>query len=69
MTMITGNQIPLFRLLVLRGGLKLEIKGLGPSKGRSCAAIIREMMGSKTRDRTALLLEFEQWMGRDGVPS
>lgn len=69
MTMITGNQIPAFRLMVLRGGLELEIKGLRVSKGRPCAAIIREMIGSKTRDKTALLLEFEQWMERDWVPS
>lgn len=68
MTMITGNQIPAFRLMVLRGGLELEIKGLRVSKGRSCATIIREMIGSKTRDKTALLREFEQWMERDWIP-
>ena len=67
MTMITGNQIPAFRLMVLRSGLELEIKGLS-RKGRSCAAIIREMIGSTTRDKTALLREFEQWMERDWVP-
>jgi len=64
MTMIIGNQIPLFRLMVLRSGLTLEIKGLRVSNGRSCAAIIREMIGSKTSDKTALLLEFEQWLER-----
>lgn len=69
MTMITGNQIHAFRLMVLRSGLTLEIKGLRISRGRSCAAIIREMIGSKTRDKTALLFEFEQWMERDGVPA
>ena len=68
MTMITGNAIPAYRLMVLRSGLELEIKGLRHT-GRSCATIIREMIGSKTRDKTALLLEFEQWMERDWVPA
>lgn len=69
MTMITGNAIPAYRLMVLRSGLELEIKGMTRKGGRSCAAIIREMIGSKTRDKTALLREFEQWMERDWIPA
>lgn len=67
MTMITGNAIHAYRLMVLREGLELEIKGM-TRKGRSSATIIRKMIGSKTRDKAALLREFEQWMERDWVP-
>lgn len=39
-TVITGSDIDLFRLLALRGRLKLEISGLR-FRGRSTASILR----------------------------
>ena len=43
---ITGDSIPLFRLLALRGRLRLEIKGLG-FRGKSTSAILKQEFGWK----------------------
>jgi len=50
-TIITGDKIQGTRILVLRSGLRLEIKGLG-RRGRSCYSIIKEEFGFKgSRER------------------
>jgi hypothetical protein len=41
------NQIPLFRLIVLRQALKLEILGMHRSKGRSAYTILKQELGLK----------------------
>lgn len=45
---LTGAQIEVYRILVLRQGLKLEMKGL-KKKGKSCYALLKEagFTGSK----------------------
>ena len=45
MTMITGEQIPLFRLMTLLRGVRLEGKGVKVSRGRSCLSIIKKEFG------------------------
>ena len=45
MTMLTTpKQIHAFRIATLVSGLKLEIRGLSVSRGRSCYAILKDEM-------------------------
>ena len=46
-TTITGAHIPLYRLMVMAQGLKLEIKGLRFSRGRTCYALAKSEFGFK----------------------
>ena len=46
-TTITGAHIPLYRLMVMASGLKLEIKGLRFSRGRTCYALAKSEFGFK----------------------
>ena len=46
-TIITGEHIPLYRLMVMASGLKLEIKGLRLSRGRTCYALAKSELGFK----------------------
>ena len=46
MTILTGRQIPKYRLIVLESGIKLEGKGVRRS-GRSCLAVVKEEFGWK----------------------
>lgn len=38
----TPEQIDLYRLMTLRTGLRLEIKGMQMSRGRTCYAILKD---------------------------
>jgi hypothetical protein len=58
----TPEGIQAFQLLSIKYALKLEAIGLRHSKG-SVAKRVREMIGSKTRDKKALLSEYELWLG------
>tara|TARA_R110000803_G_scaffold192258_2_gene255036 strand:- start:126 stop:332 length:207 start_codon:yes stop_codon:yes gene_type:complete len=52
MTMISGEQIPVYRLVVLKQALRLELKGMRASRGRSAYAIVKEefnLRGNKER--------------------
>lgn len=51
MTMITGAGIPLFRLLTIRSGLKLEMVGLKMSRGVSVLKLAKQVTGNKSNDR------------------
>jgi hypothetical protein len=44
---ITGAHIPLYRLMVMVSGLRLEIKGLRYSRGRTCYAMAKSEFGFK----------------------
>ena len=46
-TTITGAHIPLYRLMVMASGLKLEIKGIRFSRGRTCYALAKSEFGFK----------------------
>lgn len=53
----TPEQINTYKLLVLRSALKAEIVGL--KIGRiNASVIVRELLGSKTKDKSKLLEEF-----------
>ena len=47
----TPEQINLYRLCTLRTGLKLEIKGMQMSRGRSCYAILKAEGYKGTKQR------------------
>ena len=47
----THSQIEAYRLATLRSGLKLEIKGIGRSKGRTCYAILKDRGYTGTREQ------------------
>ena len=57
MVITKPHEIQLFRLLTLRAGLRLEIRGLRVSKGRSCFAIIKREFGL-TGSREEVLEQF-----------
>ena len=45
--MITGEHIPIYRLMVMTRGLKLEMQGIRISRGRTCYAIVKSELGFK----------------------
>lgn len=47
MSVITGAQVDMFRLQVLKQGLGLELKGMKMSRGRSCYSIVKAEFGLK----------------------
>jgi hypothetical protein len=56
-TIITGNGIPLFRLMSLRGRVRLEGLGL-KSRGGSVTALVKRELGVKgNRDKVLEALE------------
>lgn len=44
---VTGNSISLFRMLSLRGSLRLEVRGMKRSRGPSAYSIIKDEFGLK----------------------
>jgi hypothetical protein len=61
MVITEPNQIATYRLLTLRAGLRLELRGLKVSKGRSCYAIIKQEFGFKG-DKASVLEQFENYL-------
>ena len=58
MSMLTGDQIPLFRLKVLLKGMELEGEGIKISRGRSALTIVKKEFGWKgNRKKIIALLE------------
>ena len=51
MTILTGNQIQDARLLTLRAMLKLEMKGMKASSGKSAYAILKGMGFTGSREK------------------
>ena len=47
MTLDKPEQIEAFRLLALKGALKLETKGMKMSRGQSAYSIVKQMTGLK----------------------
>lgn len=45
--MITGDDISKYRVLTMRQGLKLELKGMKMSRGTSCYALVKKEFGFK----------------------
>ena len=69
MPVITGDQIPMFRLCVLRSGLRFEVKtGMRMSnKTPKCSTIVRKEFGFKGTP-VKLLAQLEAWMDARGYP-
>ncbi len=63
----TPQGIARFRLLQLKFALKLESLGMKHSSGRSVTPIVRDIIGSKTRDKKLLLNEFTDYVNRLGT--
>ncbi len=59
--MITGEHIPFYRLLVMRQGLQLEIKGIRMSRGRTCYAMAKSEFGFKG-NREKVLAQLEDYI-------
>ena len=64
MTILTGDQIPEFRKRVLLRGLKLELKGMKLSKGRSCYSIIKNEFNLKG-SRQSVFDQFSELINGD----
>lgn len=58
----TPEGIALFRLLQLKGALKLEMLGMRHSSGRSVATQIRKELGLKARDKRSLYAELVEYI-------
>ncbi len=58
---ITGDQIPLARLITLKHGLKLEMKGMRVSRGRTCYSIIKDELGLRG-NRQRVLDQLEEML-------
>ena len=64
--LMTGDGILVFRLLALKGALKLEAKGLG-RRGRSALRIVREETGLKARTAADMVPKYEAWLRERGI--
>lgn len=53
---LTGNAIPLYRLITMKGAVKLESKGLKVRRGLNVSAIARKELGLKPRAPHAEIL-------------
>ena len=51
----TPEQISAYRLATLVSGLKLEIRGMSISRGRSCYSILKDELGLKGTRPTVLV--------------
>jgi hypothetical protein len=58
------EQIEHFRLLTLRQALKLELKGLKMSRGRTAYSIIKSELGLKG-SREAVFKQLSQLLGKE----
>lgn len=67
----TPEKIEAFRLLALKGALKLETKGLQMSRGRKASVMVRDYLKSKGQktpsNKIELLGLFEQYLHANGI--
>jgi hypothetical protein len=60
---ITGtDRIKTARLIAVRGALKLEVKGLRRSRGRSARILANEAMGTNIKTARATYEAFNAWL-------
>ena len=60
------HEIEAFRLLSLRGRLQVEVR-TGMTWRQPSGPIVREVIGSKTRNKAKLLAEYEAWLIEKGI--
>jgi hypothetical protein len=59
----TPQQIGRFRLATILSGVKLEAKGLKLSRGQSCTAIAKQMLGlPRNTKREVIIALFTEYM-------
>lgn len=63
---ITGQQIDAFRAKVLLRGLKVEMKGIRLTRGKSCYSIIKSEYGLKG-SKQKVYDQFEKLLKDNGV--
>ena len=69
MVIIEGKeQVSAFRLLSLRSGLKLELKGMKVSRGKTCYSIIKKEF-NLTGSREVVLRKYEQILRDNNILS
>jgi len=64
-TVLTGAGISMYRLLVLKHGLRLELKGIRRSRGTTCYAQIKREFGLRG-SRTKVLADFSALVDEKG---
>jgi hypothetical protein len=62
----TPEKIAAYQLLTLKAMLKLESLGMKHSRG-SIAPTVRQVIGSKTRDKKALFAEYVNFLKSEGL--
>jgi hypothetical protein len=62
----TPELIDAYRLLSLKGALKLETLGMMHSRG-SVAPTVRQILNSKTKNKSTLLAEFIQYLKAENI--
>jgi uncharacterized protein (DUF2141 family) len=70
MILDTKDQIAMARVLTLRQGLKLEVRGMRMSRGRTCYSIVKEEFGfkgskQKVLDQLNEMLAFDSAVTRE----
>lgn len=63
----TPSQIFAYQLLALKGALKLETLGLRHSSGKSVAPQIRYLIGSRTKNKKALLDQYVTFLQNHSI--
>ena len=63
----TPSQIFAYKLLALKGALKLETLGLRHSSGKSVAPQIRYLIGSRTKNKKALLDQYVTFLQNHSI--
>lgn len=63
----TPHDIFVFKLLALKGALKLESLGLRHSSGKSVAPQIRYLIGSRTKNKKALLDQYVTFLQNQSI--
>jgi len=62
----TPELVNAYRLLSIKGALKLETFGMMHSRG-SVAPKVRQILNSKTKNKSALLAEFIQYLKAENI--
>ena len=66
MTVLTGDAVAQFRLVVLKSALRLESKGMRHSSGNRASVEVRRILSEAgikpARTLDALLSQYEKWL-------
>lgn len=68
LVLTTKEEISAYRLLALRSGLKLELKGMKVSRGKTCYSVIKKEF-QLTGSREVVLRKYEQILRDNNILS